>query len=392
MPMKIKNIIAAEPERAAPIGAAGSEIAARQDDGRDQQHENDTGSATGSRAVAVSHPGSRERRGPRRRRSRTRPAVPRYAAASMVTGVFVSGSVPVHARRSSAKAERRPRRRGLGERRRIPATPRRRAGAQSVVRGPRRRRIDLRRDGCERGEPSFGVDRRCSVEPGNRQRRIVQIVDAERVLRDASATGLVRVPEQQRGRTSVRQLAPVSLAASVACSPHSRYARSCASRTTTDRRARPCSRALRRTSSARSSSTAAGLDSGTRASSDVRSASAATARSSTRRQREPARHPPPGDSIALSPPAAATISGRRRLAGGERRGQWIAAGQRRRHRECRRGTARGIAFEAAKNRALDRRVERLHELGRRVIDPDECSATRSAIVLASNARRPVKSS
>ena len=57
--------------------------------------------------------------------------------------------------------------------------------------------------------------------------------------------------------------------------------------------------------------------------------------------------------------------GRRRFAGGQRRGQRIAARQRRGHRERRRRPPLRIALEAAQDDALDRRIEIAHDRRRR---------------------------
>ena len=56
---------------------------------------------------------------------------------------------------------------------------------------------------------------------------------------------------------------------------------------------------------------------------------------------------------------------RRRFAGGERRGERIAARQRRGHRERGRGPLIGLRLEAAHDRALDLRIEALDDGGRR---------------------------
>ena len=84
---------------------------------------------------------------------------------------------------------------------------------------------------------------------------------------------------------------------------------------------------------------------------------------------------------------------RRRLAGRQRGGERIAAGQRRRYRERRGGTARRIRLEAADDRAFDRadRSPRTTAVGS-VSVPASCCATSSATVVAVNARRPVNNS
>ena len=55
---------------------------------------------------------------------------------------------------------------------------------------------------------------------------------------------------------------------------------------------------------------------------------------------------------------------RRRFARGERRRERIAARERRRDRQRGRRTLRGIRFQAAHDRAIDRRIEIAHDLGR----------------------------
>ena len=76
---------------------------------------------------------------------------------------------------------------------------------------------------------------------------------------------------------------------------------------------------------------------------------------------------------------------RRRLAGGQRRGQRIAAGQCRGNGERRSGSLERVLFEAAQDDALDRRIEiRTTSIDGVVMPPVSCSCLRSASDFASS--------
>ena len=134
----------------------------------------------------------------------------------MVTGVFVSGSVPFHARRSSAKAG--------GVRAGVVSVnvagssdAAAKSGRQSVV--PVRGGDESTWGGTaanEMSRPLVSIARR--VEPAIVSGGSSRSFDVERVLRNDRDRARA-VPEQHGGRTSVRQLAPVSLAASVVVAP-----------------------------------------------------------------------------------------------------------------------------------------------------------------------------